>query len=168
VGEGKYVVALTADHGVCPLPEAARARGLAADRINPVLLALRATEFLDETSPARGGKAPGRWLEALQGPGAYLNRGLIRARGLKQAEVETALAGWLARQPGSRPPTPGLSCWPGRRRGTPWARRCGARSTPAAAATWPWWRSPTYGATTPPAGGRGGRSCRFARPRVVS
>src|SRR5262249_43544455 len=33
LGRGHYVLALTADHGVCPLPEAARARGLDARRV---------------------------------------------------------------------------------------------------------------------------------------
>src|SRR5262249_24823144 len=97
VGKGNYVVALTADHGVCPLPEAARARGKEAGRIDSRLLRSRAAEHLARTFPALG-KARG--LEAVRWPWVYLDGSLLRRRGLEQAPVERALARWLARQPG--------------------------------------------------------------------
>jgi hypothetical protein len=102
VGKGRYVLALTADHGVCPLPEVARARGHDAGRIEPALLRQRAEDFLDGRFPARaeaGGSRPS-WLEAQDGPWLYLNGDLIRRRGLKQPAVEQALARWAASQRG--------------------------------------------------------------------
>src|SRR5262249_48603372 len=38
VGRDRYTVALTADHGVCPLPEVSRHQGRDAGRIDPKLL----------------------------------------------------------------------------------------------------------------------------------
>ena len=35
VGRGRYVLALTADHGVCPLPEVSRSQGKNALRVDP-------------------------------------------------------------------------------------------------------------------------------------
>jgi hypothetical protein len=98
VGKGRYVLALTADHGVCPLPEAARQRGEDAARIDPTILLARAEVFLSETFAVPAEEM--RWVEAVAGPWLYLNRGLLSRHHLKQAEVETALAAWLKKQEG--------------------------------------------------------------------
>ncbi|HLJ92853.1 MAG TPA: alkaline phosphatase family protein [Gemmataceae bacterium] len=98
VGKGRYVVALTADHGVCPLPEVARAKGKDAGRVPAELLGSRAEAFLDKMFGQSDQKA--RWLEAKASPWIYLNRALLQQRGLDQAVVEEALAGWLKQQPG--------------------------------------------------------------------
>ena len=98
VGKGRYVLVLTADHGVCPLPEATRHRGETASRIDTTALLTKAVAFLGATFhvPAEDN----RWLESTEGPWLYLNRALLARHHLKQSEVETALADWLARQPG--------------------------------------------------------------------
>src|SRR5207249_4347692 len=80
VGKGRYVVALTADHGVCPLPEVARAQGKDAGRIPADLLGSRAEAFLNKTFAQTEGKA--RWLVAKTSSAAYLNRALLEQRGL--------------------------------------------------------------------------------------
>lgn len=98
VGKGRYVLVLTADHGVCPLPEVTRRRGGEAARLSTALTAGRAEDFLNATFPGKDGE--GRWLEAVEGPWLYLNRALLRERGLKQAEVEKGLARWLEKQTG--------------------------------------------------------------------
>src|SRR5579875_1250400 len=98
VGKGRYVLVLTADHGVCPLPEATRRRGMEARRINPTPLLQQASAFLCAAFhvPAE----ENRWVEAIEGPWLYLNRALLARHHLKQTEVETALASWLRQQPG--------------------------------------------------------------------
>jgi hypothetical protein len=58
VGPGKYVVALTADHGAAPIPEQAAAFGIDAGRLDADLIR----------------QAVQRGLEAALGPGAYLVR----------------------------------------------------------------------------------------------
>jgi hypothetical protein len=98
VGKGRYLLALTADHGVCPLPEVARAHGLDAARVPPQILSGQAEDFLQERFGRKGEK--NRWIEATEYPWIYLNRRVLRARGLESAAVEEALAGWLKRQPG--------------------------------------------------------------------
>jgi predicted AlkP superfamily pyrophosphatase or phosphodiesterase len=98
VGAGRYVIAVTADHGVCPLPEVARASGKDASRISPALLTTKANHFLNTRFNPRG--TPGLFIESALYPWIYLNRPLLRELKLNQATVEEALARWLARQPG--------------------------------------------------------------------
>jgi hypothetical protein len=98
VGKGRYVLALTADHGICPLPEVARSQGKDAGWVPADLLGSRAEAFLNKTFGQEGGKS--RWLEAKTSSWAYLNRALLRQRGLEATHVEEALAGWLRQQPG--------------------------------------------------------------------
>jgi hypothetical protein len=98
VGKGRYVLALTADHGVCPLPEVRLAEGKQAGRMPPEQLTRRAEEFLDTTFGPNPGKS--RWLAATPYPWLYLNQDQLRRRGLQSSSVEEALAGWLSQQPG--------------------------------------------------------------------
>jgi predicted AlkP superfamily pyrophosphatase or phosphodiesterase len=98
VGRGRYVLALTADHGVCPLPELRRAHAKHAVRVNPRTIADQANAFLSRTfSP--GAKA--RWIENADDayPWFYLSRTLLKKHGLPSSRVEDALAGWLRQQP---------------------------------------------------------------------
>jgi hypothetical protein len=98
VGKDRYTLVLSADHGVCPLPEVVRIRGDKAGRIPPDALEESAEEFLDKTYGKGDGKP--RWIEKFINPWFYLNRPLLRDRGLKPADVEEALAAWLKKQPG--------------------------------------------------------------------
>jgi hypothetical protein len=98
VGRDRYVVGLTADHGVCPLPEVAKAQGKDAGRIDLLSLGGKAQKALEDTF----GKSKGndRWIEAASFPWFYLNHKLIDKRHLKRADVENVLARWLEKQPG--------------------------------------------------------------------
>ena len=98
VGKGRYVLALSADHGVCPLPEESRKRGEVAARIDTTVLVTNAAAFLGETFHVPA--TDNRWVEATSGPWLYLNHALLMRHKLKQADVETALAGWLRKQSG--------------------------------------------------------------------
>jgi len=98
VGKGRYVLALTADHGICPLPEVSRRAGREAARIPSSLLGSQAEKLLDEEFG--GSKDHARWVEATSGPWVYLNRKLIEESKLKPADVEDALATWLKKQKG--------------------------------------------------------------------
>lgn len=95
VGRGRYALALSADHGVCPLPEVSQKKGLDAKRVQ--LDVQEAETFLTETFGGDGGT---RWLEKEVEPWFYLNRRLLAERRLQPAQVEESLAGWLRRQPG--------------------------------------------------------------------
>ncbi len=98
VGRGRYLVVLSADHGICPIPEVAKAQGKDGARVAPELLTTKATAFLNETFGKKGERQP--WVEAASGPWVYLNRGVLKEQKVPPAKVEEALAGWLAKQPG--------------------------------------------------------------------
>src|SRR5204863_2976770 len=86
-------LALSADHGICPLPEVARARGKDANRVDPKPLRSRAEEHLAKEF------SQGPWIQAISGANIYLNQQQIEKRGLKRADVQEALAHWLPSQP---------------------------------------------------------------------
>ncbi|MGE3806414.1 MAG: alkaline phosphatase family protein [Gemmataceae bacterium] len=95
VGKGKYLLVMTADHGVCPLPEVSRKQGKDAARVQPTTTA-KIEAFLVE----KYGKGMGKWVEAISGPWVYLNPKALKATGVKQTDVEGSLAEWLAKQEG--------------------------------------------------------------------
>jgi len=97
VGKGRYVIGVSADHGVCPIPEVARRQGKKAGRIPPELFTSGAAGFLQEKF-GTGVKLP--WIEAVAAGNIYLNRAVLAEQRLKAADVEKELAGWLSRQPG--------------------------------------------------------------------
>jgi predicted AlkP superfamily pyrophosphatase or phosphodiesterase len=96
VGKGRYVLALTADHGICPLPEVAKEKGLDAGRVSVKKLKEAIDTFLDGKFPGSGHSL----ILAAAGSNLYLNYAEIARRGAKPEEVATALADWLLSQPG--------------------------------------------------------------------
>lgn len=94
-GPGRWLVVLSADHGVDDIPESRLAAGRPAGRFNPAALlaaanaALR-TELRVETD----------LIAAFVPPGFYLADKRIRAAGLDFATVAERLAAHLRRQPG--------------------------------------------------------------------
>lgn len=97
VGKGRYVVVLSADHGVCSLPETLRARGIAAGRIDEKELLAGIEAFLSTRYGKVGEKE--RWIEAFASPSLYLNHKLLKARRLQPREIEDAVAGFMRKQP---------------------------------------------------------------------
>ncbi|MDY3554910.1 alkaline phosphatase family protein [Gemmata sp. JC717] len=95
VGKGKYVLALTADHGICPLPEVSRKDGREAARVQPATAAK-----VEAVLAEKYAKGTAKWVEAVAGPWIYLNAKAIKAAGVAQLDVEDALAQWLVQQPG--------------------------------------------------------------------
>jgi len=95
VGKGNFVVVMSADHGICPLPEVSRAQGKDASRVQPATSA-KIEAFLAE----KYGKGPTKWLEATSGPWIYLNEKVIKAAGVPMETVEEALRAWIVQQPG--------------------------------------------------------------------
>ena len=76
VGEGKYAVVLTSDHGFAPLPEHSRALGRDAGRFDPRPAFARVEAGL----AARFGE--GRWLVGFTANGLALNKPLAAQRGV--------------------------------------------------------------------------------------
>jgi predicted AlkP superfamily pyrophosphatase or phosphodiesterase len=104
VGKGNYAVALTADHGICPLPEVSAAKGLDAKRIDPKPFQAGIEKHLAATfGPVKGcdePKAQPAWVESFHAPWLYVNPRLAKAAGKTPAEVARAAADYLGTQPG--------------------------------------------------------------------
>ncbi|MFO0878431.1 MAG: alkaline phosphatase family protein [Gemmataceae bacterium] len=104
VGKGRYTVVLTADHGICPLPEVSRSKGLDARRVDLNKIVATAEEFLNKRfpgaseDPAAPVKKP-KWITQQNGM-IYLDAGIARRRGTTVEDAAQALAGWLKTQPG--------------------------------------------------------------------
>jgi predicted AlkP superfamily pyrophosphatase or phosphodiesterase len=99
VGKGNYLLALSADHGICPLPEVAAAEGKDAKRIGAKLFAAKAVKFMADKYGALTGTV--RWIDSAAAfPWVYLNHKLIAARGLNVDEVTDTLADYFRRQDG--------------------------------------------------------------------
>jgi predicted AlkP superfamily pyrophosphatase or phosphodiesterase len=98
VGKDSYILAISADHGVCPIPEISKARGKEAGRISPKLFTTDASAFLDETFGKKDEKLP--WIESAGGEGIFLNHGNLKNLNLEQSRVEDALAKWFVKQTG--------------------------------------------------------------------
>ncbi|MGL6094883.1 MAG: alkaline phosphatase family protein [Fimbriiglobus sp.] len=99
VGRGRYSVVLTADHGICPIPEGSAKAGLDAGRVQPKPLIAGLEKHLQETFAPTAGPTL-RFLEAESLPHLYLDQGLLRTRNLNPDAVADAAAAWLKTQPG--------------------------------------------------------------------
>jgi hypothetical protein len=114
VGKGNYCVVMSADHGICPLPEVSKARGEAgAKRVDFAGMIVKAEKHLRATyGPPIGaaewipageeGSTRGnfnQWIEAHPLPWIYLNHRQIDAKGLNRDDVADALAAELRRHP---------------------------------------------------------------------
>jgi predicted AlkP superfamily pyrophosphatase or phosphodiesterase len=88
------VVAITADHGVAPLPAAARDAHLPAGLIDDAGLAAAAEHALDDAY------GPGPWVKALVESYLYLDLAALDAHKIPHAAAEETAAAALAGQPG--------------------------------------------------------------------
>lgn len=100
VGSGNYLVVVTADHGIAPLPEMSAAKGLPAKRVPLEPLRTGAEQALTAKygKPIGTSRQPARWIEDVEFPWFYLNLRQIAAHRLDRAEVAASLADWLRQQ----------------------------------------------------------------------
>ena len=104
VGVGKYTLILTADHGICPLPEVEAKKGIDARRIPGAPMVAGAEKHLrdvfgGDVDPFTG-KSKAQYLEAVAQPSFYLNRRLLASRGISPDAAADELAKWLSTQDG--------------------------------------------------------------------
>jgi predicted AlkP superfamily pyrophosphatase or phosphodiesterase len=101
VGEGNYYFALSADHGICPLPEFAKQQGKDAGRVEPELFTSLAEDLLNKKFLPEGKKAPWLLEQPKKGnPWVYFNYATLDELKLSREAVESALANWYKEQPG--------------------------------------------------------------------
>ncbi|QVL31919.1 alkaline phosphatase family protein [Telmatocola sphagniphila] len=99
VGAGKYILALTADHGICPLPEVSASQGRDAKRVAMKDILGDIETQLSKKFGAIPPKA--KWLESARTvPWIYLNQKLMASMDVKQVDVEKEVAEFLKTRPG--------------------------------------------------------------------
>jgi predicted AlkP superfamily pyrophosphatase or phosphodiesterase len=91
VGLGRTIVALTADHGVAPVPELLLERRMPGGRFGRASLQEPIARALESAF------GPGEWIEGRAGSSLYLNRALLREKGL-ETEVVAEKAAEAARE----------------------------------------------------------------------
>jgi hypothetical protein len=107
VGRDQYLLGVTADHGVCPLPEVSRAKGSApwAGRFDPSAVEKELDEHLTKvfsTVKSADGKSA-RWVDAFSGPWVYLNPALVKASGQPREAIAAEAAKFLDGRVGALP-----------------------------------------------------------------
>ncbi len=102
VGQGQYLLAVTADHGICPLVEASRSKGRDAKRVDPAALQKELEAHLTAKfggpSIAEGAKKPA-WVESVVFPWVYFNSGVVKASGKTIPEVAKVASEFFATHP---------------------------------------------------------------------
>jgi predicted AlkP superfamily pyrophosphatase or phosphodiesterase len=95
VGRGRYLFAVSSDHGVAPNPEQSVREGRDARRVDPKAVREAANQHLSRLLGGQGTN----WIVNENYPWTYLNDKLIAARGLRRTDVADALAAWFRTQP---------------------------------------------------------------------
>jgi hypothetical protein len=97
VGLGQVLMVLTADHGVAPLPEMAKASRAGGRRLDPATIAAA----VDSAMRARFGSAPApSWLIYMTSPWIYLNLQALQRRGISIQAAENTARDAVRRVPG--------------------------------------------------------------------
>ncbi|MCI0704646.1 MAG: alkaline phosphatase family protein [Planctomycetia bacterium] len=102
VGKGQYLLGITADHGICPLPEVSRTKEIDAQRIDTSKLRQELDAHLSAmfpTSAPEKGKSV-RWVEQFVFPWVYLNPKLVAVSGKPHSEIASEAAKFLATRTG--------------------------------------------------------------------
>jgi hypothetical protein len=94
LGRDRYLMVMSADHGICQLPEVARKEGKDAGRINAGQEVADLEKYLSSQYGLHG-----KWIEAPPGAGIYLRYSTLRNAEKSRMEIENAVAGWLKRRP---------------------------------------------------------------------
>jgi hypothetical protein len=103
VGPGRWTLIVTADHGICPLPERWAKERPDAERFDPrVELDAEAMGTLLNEKFGEIDPDPRTWF--VEGgrsyfPNLYLNHSAVRAHGVKVEDVATVLAKWAGNRP---------------------------------------------------------------------
>ena len=96
VGKGNYVVTISADHGVCPLPEVLKAKGVDTGRIFVDQVIKAGNQFLNEHYKTTDQK----WIAEGINTWLALNPAVVTENKLDREDVATVLARWVETQPG--------------------------------------------------------------------
>ena len=106
LGPDRYVLAVTADHGICPIPEQKRypekypaaARRSVRELLTPLAAALDETFGTSPVGPTKWIETDNKDAEAVW-PWVYLNHAALKARGLDPDAVAEYAAQWVGNRP---------------------------------------------------------------------
>ncbi len=98
VGVNNYVIALSSDHGVCPLPEFSSSKGIDANRISTD----KFSKAIEMTLQEKFGKLkpPEKYLEAFSDTSAYLNYNTLKRQSINLDDATGYLKIWAKTQTG--------------------------------------------------------------------
>lgn len=99
VGRGRYLLALSADHGVCPVPEIAVPRSVDAGRVSSTELFKRANQFLEAEFGGSDSEKT-KWIKHFSNGWFYLDRDKLKTAGVTLNQGTHALSHWLRTYPG--------------------------------------------------------------------
>lgn len=99
VGQGRYLVALSADHGVCAVPEVAGPRGTDAGRVSSTDLLKQANAFLEAQFGGSGIEQP-KWIKAFGNGWFYLDQEKLKVADVTLKQASQVLCEWLRKQHG--------------------------------------------------------------------
>lgn len=94
IGLDKCLIVLSSDHGVMPIPEFLRDKGLDAGRIDPKALRSLLESALDQKL------GPDDWIASFQAPNLYFNRNTIVRQKVRKQDVEDIAAQTAESVPG--------------------------------------------------------------------
>lgn len=89
VGRENYVLFLTADHGMSDVPAQLADNKIPGGYIDDIVLPLQLDSLLKKQY------GPGKWMDTIYEDYVYLNRELIAQKGIKLAEAEEVVAGFI-------------------------------------------------------------------------
>ena len=98
VGKGQYLLAISSDHGICPIPEVAKSQGKDASRVSSKQLMQGANEYLHAI--CGGGDSPAKWIRSFSNGWFYLDTNRLKSSGISSAHAAAALSHWLTKQTG--------------------------------------------------------------------
>jgi predicted AlkP superfamily pyrophosphatase or phosphodiesterase len=101
LGRDQYMIIISSDHGVGPIPELARSFGkipVDAGRISEKEFTDKVEQYLNTTFAAS--KKGASWLHIFEPPTLFLNQELLDQTGLAESIIVDSLCAWMLRQPG--------------------------------------------------------------------
>jgi len=98
VGRKNYTIVISADHGICPIPEVLKNKGVDAGRVNTDLLG----KELENELTAKFGKkdSKGKYVESFTNGFVYFNKVVLSENSIKLEDIIDHSKGWVKKQKG--------------------------------------------------------------------
>jgi arylsulfatase A-like enzyme len=98
VGRKNYTIVISADHGICPIPEVSKNKGVDAGRVNTDLLG----KELENELAAKFGKSgsKGKYVESFTNGFVYFNKAVLSEKSIKLDDIIDFSKGWVKKQKG--------------------------------------------------------------------